>query len=372
MKDHYPEYNKGIICTADIEKRLSPEDKQILEDFLKICSTNASEQRVNTKIKTYILQMYDIIEKPFSEWDFKGIREVTILLNASEKAEWTKNDIKKILRRFLRHLFKRKPELDDMLELIKCKSDSEAFNHSRINENTLIDEHELEKILKRCSTYKQKAILALLFEGALRPQELRFLRWSDVKIDFEVGSVTVFSNKTRKSRTIPIKDSVYHLRQWKQNFEFTDVKGEDYIFPNPRDRTKPLSNNALPVMFKRLSQKAGIDKNIFPYLLRHSRLTKVSQELPAHLESKFAGHSIKQSQMYVHLSSDDVRRAMVEKVFKVKDISPENKHKLEQDIEEIRRQNAYLLRSIEILSEIVHRNEKEHDIRSIVKMKKSE
>lgn len=84
-------------------------------------------------------------------------------------------------------------------------------------------------------------------------------------------------------------------------------------------------------MFKRLSRKAGLNRNIFPYLCRHSRLSILNQKLPIHLATKYAGHSVKQSQMYVHLSSEDLRNAMM-KLWKVKELSPDDKNKLEKDV----------------------------------------
>jgi integrase/recombinase XerD len=334
MKKSYPDYNRGF-GTKEIEEKLTDKDRKILFDYLKFCRTSASEKRVNEKIKTYTLQSYDIIEKPFDKWTIKDIQEFVILLNDSKKTEWTKNDIKKLLRRFLRYNYRKHKDLDVMLSLIKCKSDMNAFNYQRINENTLVNEAEFEKILRTANTLKQKAILSLLMECALRPQELRMLKWNDVKLDDDVGSVNVFSGKTKKSRTIPIKDSIVHLKRWKQEFEFSDIKADDYIFPNPRNRSEPLGYNALPTMFRRLSEKAGLKRNIFPYMLRHSRITEINKRLPAHLESKFAGHSIKQSQMYTHLSSDDLRNAMIEKVFKIEELSPDERDKVQKQMKDI-------------------------------------
>jgi len=331
MKKIYPSYQTGL-GTKPIEEGLKKADLDILNEFCKFCRVSASENRVNTKIRCYMLQTYDVIGKSFSDWKVENIRDFVILVNDSNKTEWTKNDIKKILRRFLKWKYKKSDDLEEMLNLIKCKSDMNAFNHKRINESTLVTPEEFESVLRQANTLKQKAILSLLFETAIRPQELRNLKWCDVKINEEIGSIVVFSGKTKKSRTIPIKDSIVHLQRWKQEYEFNDVRNDDFIFPNPKDRLKSLSNNTLPVMLKRLSIKLGLKRNIFPYLLRHSKITDINKKLPAHLESKFAGHSIKQAQLYTHLSSDDLKDAMIEKVFGVKEITPENKSKFEKDI----------------------------------------
>lgn len=142
-----------------------------------------------------------------------------------------------------------------------------------------------------------------------------------------MASITLFSGKTRKSRTIPINDCVIHLKRWKEAFEFPEVTENDYVFPTQRDRNKPLSNGALPIMFKRLSKKIGLNRNIFPYLCRHTKLTFLNQKLPMNLLTKFAGHNLKQSQIYAHLSSEDLRLAM-QKIWKVKELSTKEKNEI--------------------------------------------
>ena len=112
---------------------------------------------------------------------------------------------------------------------------------------------------------------------------------------------------------------------------------DDYVFPSQRNRDKPLSSGTLPILLKRLSKKAGISRNIFPYLLRHSRLTEINQKLPIHLATKFAGHSVKQSQTYVHLSSKDLTSAM-RKIWKDKKIPQEQQNKYEKELEELKMQ----------------------------------
>lgn len=354
MKTVYPKYIKGL-GTSQIEAKLSDEDKVILEDFLNYVLTNASLDRVK-KVKTYMLQFIDIIEKPYNQWTIKDIQGYVILLNQTKRTEWTKNDVKKILRRFLKYHYKKHEDLESMLSLIKCKSDREAFNSRKINESTIINESEFEKVLIKASSLKQKALLSLMFEAALRPHEAINLRWKDVKLNDDVGSISVYCGKTSQVRTIPIQSSVIHLKRYRQAYEFIDCTDNDYVFPNPKDRSKAIPYHTLNAGLRKISKLSGINKNVFPYLLRHSRITEINKKLPAHLESRFAGHTIEQSQMYTHLSSDDLRNAMIEKVFNVKEITPEKKHQLEEEIEQIKKQNNMLIEEIKLIKHLISFN----------------
>jgi integrase/recombinase XerD len=338
MKTAYPNYQQTT--TAFIEKKLTPAENEVLNKFLKDIRINASEERVNRKIRPTMLQFKDIIGN-LLDWDKDVITEFLILLNDSNRTEWTKNDIKKLLRRFIRFHYKN----NKMIDLIKCKSDSNAFNHERVNENTLVTKDEFNRILKVTTSLKQKAILSILFETACRPAELRLLKWNDIKLD--VASITFFCGKTKKSRTIPIQDSIIHLQRYKTVFEYPEVREDDYVFPSPQSRDKSLSSGTLPILLKRLSKKAGIGRNIFPYLLRHSRLTEINQKLPIHLATKFAGHSVKQSQTYVHLSSKDLTSAM-RKIWKDKKIPQEQKNKYEKELAELKKQIKAIQEVIQI------------------------
>ena len=176
MKTKYPDYR--ITGTAFIEDNLKPKDKEVLNEFLQACRVTASKERVEGKIKGEMLQLFDIIGN-LTNWKKEDVRDFLILLNNTDKTEWTKNDIKKTLKRFIRFYYKN----DDMLSLIKCKSDLDSFNYEKINENNLITLEEFEKILRCANTLKQKAILSILFETGCRPQELRMLKWSNIKIE---------------------------------------------------------------------------------------------------------------------------------------------------------------------------------------------
>lgn len=184
MKTEYPVYKET--GTAFIEDKLNknPEDKKALEDFLKMCSVTSNKARVNNKIKPEMLKFFDIIGN-LTKWNKEVVQDFLVLVKNSDKAEWTKNDIKRILKRFIKFHYEYLPEkeLKKMTEMIKTKSELNSFNFERVNESTIIDIEEFEKMLRSCNTLKQKAILSVLFETGCRPQELRMLKWSDINLE---------------------------------------------------------------------------------------------------------------------------------------------------------------------------------------------
>lgn len=343
MKSAYPSYQ--ITGTAFIEDKLNTKDKKILKDFLEYCSISAGERKVRT-IKASMLEIRDIIEKPFDNWKLEDIRKFLAVLNKVNFSEWTKNDIKKFLKKFLIWQYK---DLD-MIKDIKQVSMNQAFNHEKINESTLVKPDEIKALLKSTDSLKWRAIITLLSESACRPQELRDLKWKDIRFSDEGADITLFSEKKRDARTIPIKDCVVHLKRWKQEYIREDAKPEYYVFPN-KNPEKPMCSDSLNKQFKKFCRKAGL-RFINPYLFRHTKLTFMYNKLPEQIVKKFAGHSksSKMTEIYSHISNKDVKDIVLKEIYNVKELTPEQKNKYDEEIELMQKQIRFLMGNIEVLA----------------------
>lgn len=343
MKSEYPSYQ--ITGTAFIEKKLKPKDKKILNDFIEYCSISAGERKVRT-IKATMLQIRDIIEKSFFNWNIEDIRKFLAVLNKRDFSEWTKNDIKKFLKKFIKWYYK---DLE-MIEDIKQVSMNKAFNHEKINESTLVKPEEIKALLKSTDSLKWRAIITLLSESACRPQELRSLKWKDIKFTDDGADITLFSEKKREARTIPIKDCVIHLKRWKQEY-ITEVRPEHYVFPY-KNPNKEMCADILNRQFKRFCIKAGI-REINPYMFRHTKLTFMYNKLPEQIVKKFAGHSksSKMMEIYSHISNKDVKDTILKEIYNIKELTEEQKNKYDKEIENLKtKQKAFFGSVIRMLA----------------------
>jgi len=350
MKSLYPSYYGTK--TSYIEDRLNSKDKKLLDNFCQKCRISAGEKKVRV-IRATILQLFDILEKPLHSINLKDIQDYLVLLKSAELSPYTKNDIRKFVKKFLMFANEDWSKKFDNFSDFKNVPFKKAFNHQKINENTLVRKEELEKLLRTTQTLKWKAILTFLYETACRPQELRNLKWKNIKFNDEgFADVTLYSNKTEESRTIPIKDCVVHLKRWKQEYQFEEVRDDDYVFPNKQ--RKQLSDNALPKQLKILCSEAGL-RFIHPYLFRHSRLTQLYQKFPEQIIKKYAGHSAdsKMTAIYSHISNKDVKDVLLEKLYNVKELSEDEKNKYEIQIEQ---QDKKLGRHETLIREIIKQN----------------
>lgn len=323
MKKIYRFYQeKGI--TEKLRKKLNNNEKKVLKKFEEFNAISNNQQRVR-KHTRILLQIRDVIQEPLTQLNRDLIIKFLGVLNSSPQKEWTKNDIKKTLKRFIKFHYKK----IEMMELIKSSSLSKAFNFKRINKASLVKEEELEKLL-RASSLKWKAILITLYESGCRPQELTLLKWKDLEFDKDdITNITFFSEKTRKVRTIPVKESTLHLRRWKQEYPFIDVNNEDYVFPSQHDREKPSSPHSIGQMIKRLCKKAGI-REIYPYLMRHTRITNLKiKKVDPLIIKRYVGHSPESNVtdvVYSHLTDDDVKDIMLETVLNIQELTTEQEN----------------------------------------------
>lgn len=320
MKSHYPKYKIGEL--DELEKTLSHKNKKILDDFYNFLKINAGEKKA-LKNKKHMLQVYDIVEKDLDELTKKDIDSFLIVLNQSKRSVWTKNEIKVYLRKFIKKFY------NDLNLIENIKLDSRRdLNPQKINENNLVTEEEIEKMLRFAESYKEKAFLFLAFQTGARPQELINLRWRDIKFEDNYADVTLYSNKTGKSRTFPVTKAKEHLWNWKQNYSFVNVQPNDYVFVS-RWREKPMTSPGLNKILRRLASRAAINKDVWNYLLRHSQATRLYEELPTPLVEKLMGHK-NMSHVYAHISNKKAREVMLEKIYKIEKLNPQDKKELKE------------------------------------------
>lgn len=340
MKDKFPDYRH--IGVASIENSLSQSDKNILDKHLKFCSMTAGEKKVKD-IKRAMLQIRDVIEKDYDKWARDEAIGFTALLNNSHLTASTKKEYMCRFKQFAREQYK---DLN-MLLGIKLKRERSIINQTKINDENLIKPDELERLLRAAESLRDKAMLTALFETGARPEELMKLKWKDIKFNHNHAVVSLFSGKTDSARDVPIKESVIHLNRWKQEYCFPNRKDSDFIFPSKEKgkliRDRHMQSGSLGHLIKRIAKRANIERPIYPYLFRHSRLNTLYKQIPEPVARKFGGHSPRSNMaaVYSHINNKDVVDVMLEKVFHIEELTDEQKHDIKYAVEalEIDRDN---------------------------------
>jgi len=306
-------------------------EEKVLNDFYEFCSTTGGDKRM-TKIKIVMRMTKPILNKDFTKLNVEDVVKYLAYMNNSTYSEHTKNDYKKVFKRFLKWCYKDLEMVEGLKvkEGFKLASDKKVRNKNKINKNTLVTPEELEKLIRTASNLKWKALVSLMYESAFRPCEIRELKWKNLKFDDSMNLCRVFtiSPKTKEDREVPVRDCILHLKRWREEYPFPNRTEEDYVFPSQQFKDKPMGYGVITEMFKRLCEKTKL-RHIFPYLLRHTRIFEIQKTMPEKLASKFAGHSPKNSEFYNHLGDDDVEESMLKLFYPTEELTPKQKNELE-------------------------------------------
>ena len=157
-------------------------------------------------------------------------------------------------------------------------------------------------------SYRNKAMLELLYATGLRVSELINLRLQD--IDFSQDIIRTFG-KGSKERIIPIGDyAKEYLEKYIYEYRSSMLKREnnEYIFLN--NHGKQMTRQGFFKIIKKIAKEKGINKELSPHTLRHSfasHLLKYGADLRTIQE--LLGHSdISTTQIYTHITNEELKQ----------------------------------------------------------------
>ena len=109
-----------------------------------------------------------------------------------------------------------------------------------------------------------------------------------------------------------------------------------------------MTTSGLNKMLRKMAKASGIGKDVWNYLLRHTRATRLYEELPQQIVEKLMGHK-NMAGVYAHISSKKAREEMLSKIYKIEELSPEEKDEIKNlklDLIKTKRTFAETMRAI--------------------------
>jgi site-specific recombinase XerD len=154
---------------------------------------------------------------------------------------------------------------------------------------------------KKRSNYHERdqAVLGCLYHLALRSSEAIHLKLTD--IDFENKLVFIQKSKTGYQRQVPMNESIITIfKSYLSQRDFSK-KANEFLLIGQRGKLKSV--NSIETILKIITKQSGLQKRIYPHLLRHSIATHLLQNgMPLEKVSQFLGHkSIGSTQRYTHI-----------------------------------------------------------------------
>ncbi len=288
--------------------KINPKNIQLIQKFYRdLVIEGIKPPRIIRYMKALRVVCERWKDKPFDEWTVEDLKDVLLSIETNGYKVHTINDYRKALRKFFKWL---KGENWEGLKVLRGERKDNR-------KPEVLTEEEIMKMIEATKHPRDKAIIAVGYEAGLRIGELAGLQWKDV-IWTDLGANIRVYGKTGE-RVIPIVMAAPHLWKWMQNYPHYDPRRgkpdpNAFVFVNigAPGYGEPMEYRALSKVIKKAAKRAGIDKRVYPHILRHSRATVLANYLTEAQMNEFFGwvQGSDMPRVYVHLSGRDINKAI--------------------------------------------------------------
>jgi len=206
----------------------------------------------------------------------------------------------RIFRAFCVWLAKRRPELDGAL-IASVKLPPARWKNRRPED--MLTRDEVVQIIDACDRARDKAVIAMLYDGSNRPSELLKLDWRDLHGD-AYGVWFSTSGKTGRARRIRLTGAVPYVAAWKALYP-GGAEPEKPVFCKLQRPYNRMTTGALNNLIDNLRERTGIAR-ITAYLFRPSRITHdVEDHMPSSYISLKNWGSLKTPMLDLYVNTDE-------------------------------------------------------------------
>jgi integrase/recombinase XerD len=169
----------------------------------------------------------------------------------------------------------------------------------------------------KSGTLRQRLMLCLAYDAALRREELCSLRTEDFDPSRRLLSIRAETTKTRNARIVPyssVSGNLFHQYLIERR-KLCLSRGPLFLSTSNRNSAQPLSIWTWSKEIKALARESGV-AGFSTHTFRHLRLTDLARAgWDIHEIAKLAGHrSIQTTLLYVHLSGVELAEKIAKTV----------------------------------------------------------
>jgi site-specific recombinase XerD len=164
----------------------------------------------------------------------------------------------------------------------------------------ILTSEEIKKMIDSTSNIKHRLILKMLYGCGLRVGEIIGICKKD--LNFEEKLIHIRLAKGKRDRFVKMPESLVEDLK-----AYTQLVNEEIVFPS--NRGGKLTKKTISKIVDNASKKAGIKKEVYPHLLRHSFATHLLENgTDLRVIQKLLGHSdIKTTQIYTQISQANIK-----------------------------------------------------------------
>jgi integrase/recombinase XerD len=266
------------------------------------------------KYGTKLVVLLRVIDKDLKDVSREDVERVVAWINGQPHKEWTKHDSKLVLRKIVQYAKQgncaKGTPLPSEVSWISLVVKEKDF---RAKPENLLTQDDVASMVRAAANTRDRALVYVLFEAALRPGELLTMVVGGVEFKEEYCLISV-NGKTGIKR-IPLVVSFKPLLEWLRDHPCMDNRNAPlWCSLSSNCVGERLSYQHFRLRIKRLAEKAGLKKDIWPYLYRHSTLTAMAKVFTEAKLEQFAGwtYGSKMTRRYVHFSARDLEDAVLE------------------------------------------------------------
>jgi len=276
---------------------LTEVNRNIVTEFLDQLQLQGRSRHT---IESYVraLSTFPTNGKSYREIDADDIGAWLRWLDSNGFSKHTTNTYRRRVKTFLRRI--ENPNFNE-LKVVKVRKELP---------NGVLSKEEVRALIDACDNQRDRALVFLLYETGARPGEILGLRIGDVRFD-RYGAVVVVSGKTG-GRRLRLIESVPDLQLWLSMHPDRD-NPDAPLWPSKRGSKAGIGIATLEWVLSRCARRAGLNRQVKPYLLRHTRATHLANVLTEAQMREYFGWSKTSDvpEVYVHLSGRDVDAALL-------------------------------------------------------------
>lgn len=165
---------------------------------------------------------------------------------------------------------------------------------------------ELEIVRDACENYRDKAMIELFYSTGCRLSEMVNLKISD--IDFASKEVHLFG-KGSKHRTSYLNAKAEYMLKKYFELERSKESISDSVFVIFRKPYNGMHKGAIYARVKAIQKRSGIERSLFPHLLRHTMATDaLNRGMNVAEVKEILGHEkLDTTMIYAKISHDSVK-----------------------------------------------------------------
>ena len=223
-----------------------------------------------------------------------------------DRAAYTIAEYRKAVKKFYQwHTGRDEPEITDFISCYVKKKD-----RPRVQLEELPRPQEVTRIMDACMNTRDKALVITVWETGGRISEVLNTKWKDITELENFHKIKFRHSKTMK-RSVPVKDCIKHLKNWKQ--EHANPQPEEYIFTNLNSTTHAKYRNMRKQIEDAVKRTGGIERRTNFHAFRKSRASYLAANGWNIFQlMKFFGWSDPQTAIYyIRLARSNVEEAFM-------------------------------------------------------------